>query len=173
MRKFFERISHSLNCNYRVVILAIFWLLGIALGYMFATFVAQNAQFIFRSYIENQTSVLRLWVVHFFPFICAVFAHRFSLFYIFYLLNFVKAVSYSFCNFCVIFAFGSAGWLVRILFLFTDAFSSLLLFYFSLGCLCNRSIRKTEYLIIFFSVAVVCIIDGLTVSPFLSSLFSR
>ena len=173
MYKLFERFYRNFKSNLPAVLLAFFWLLGIAIGYFCAVVAERHTEIALSSYIADGTSVLRLWIIHLFPFILVAFAYRFSQHYVIYFLNLVKSAIYSFCNFYVIFVFGSAGWLVRVLLLFTDTFSVLLLFYFSLGCLYNRSIGKSEYIAVFFSVAVLCLIDCFSVSPFLLSLFSR
>ena len=85
---------------------------------------------------------------------------------------FIKAASCCFSGQLVFRYFDSAGWLIRLLFLFSDSINLLILLYLWIHHLGGKSSElKRDLLIAAFFCTVITIVDLFVVDPFLKGLF--
>ena len=133
------RLLHSVGSfctrKWDKLFLAFFWVAGlIAGGFVFhcsgSNFVSQMPLA-----VASQPSIFTLLISALLPFLFSAYAVYIGLPRILYGICFLKAWGLGYLSCCVFAAFGSAGWLVRWLFLFTDISAAAVLY-----CYCHRHI---------------------------------
>ena len=104
------------SCNFFLIFL---WCIGFACG---ANLARRTGNFVslMRACCESRVSIVGLVTVPFLPFLFSAVAVYLSSLPLLYLTAFFKTFSFGFCIFAVTRSFGSAGWLIRFLLLFTD-----------------------------------------------------
>ena len=98
------------------------WMAGLFLGTTTAYASARFLDSMLHSAISNQPSLSTLIGSAVLPFLLSTVVFFLSEPWLLLPICLMKAFGFGFCAFSVLLAFGSAGWLVRFLFLFTDVF---------------------------------------------------
>lgn len=156
----------------QILPIILFWLIGMILGAVCAQLTYHGFSPYLRASVLRRVSFLGLMAVHGFPIILSVLIVRFNRLSLFYPLAAGKAFCFSFCLCAVRCCFGSAGWLVRWLLMFSDSCMLLPLTWLWLRCVsCRCATFKRDVVICSAISAVICIVDYFVVSPFLVSLF--
>jgi len=109
-------------------ILRILWCGGLICGIMAAA-CAGNLTSLMLTFCQNRVSIVSLLIVPLFPFLISAFAVFYFDFRFLYPVCFLKAFSLGFTARLVMDAFGSAGWLVCGMLLFTDIMTAPALLY--------------------------------------------
>ena len=151
------------------LLLLIFWFAGLILGIAY-TYRAQPFASLMRSAVSGSVSIVGLGAVLFLPYLLTVSTVCF--FRSIYLIPvaFCKAFAYGVCAACVEVAFGEAGWLIRLLLLFSDTASLPVLLWLWLRCLDNNRIaRKQAFLKSAGALAIIGVVDYMVIAPFLDS----
>lgn len=103
-----------------IILLAFFWTLGLFLG-IYSSFPMEDSFFrLMRAAAGCRVSIVGLFAVLILPFLFSAFAVYFSQPWLLLLICFLKAYCFGFCCFLTQISFGSAGWLLRLLLLFSD-----------------------------------------------------
>ncbi len=143
------------------------WLAGLLLG----TMAIWLDPFFFswmRPQLSDRVSIVSSIVAAVFPFLLAALAVHINCKVLLLILAFLKTFSFAFCGFLIFHAYGSAGWLLRFLLMFTDICILPIFCWY-----CIRSIEKNRVkdftVCVFFALAVACF-DCFVVSPFLAKL---
>lgn len=97
------------------------WLLGLLSGYFIATKVSISVLFMMRTSLTERVSIVSVFFATFFPFLLILAVMRYGSALLCLPIVFVKACSFGYCLYTISIAFGSAGWLMRLLYLFSDA----------------------------------------------------
>ena len=148
------------------------WALGILTG---AGFAAANCDLYFslmRGAVLQPVSIVGLLVSVFLPLFLTLFSFVSCRPAICLLVCFYKAVSYGFSGMLIVSLFSSAGWLIRMLFLFSDSIALTMLFWLWLRRCDDQNAYPgwDSYICL-----IVCIfaagMDYLVISPFLMGLF--
>lgn len=113
-----------------VFLLAVFWTLGLGCGGYFFRLTGSNLASQMPLAAMGQPSIFGLLISFVLPFLCSAFAVYISASKLLFLIAFAKAVLFGFVTSAVCTAFGSAGWLVRVLLLFTDIGGVIFLFHY-------------------------------------------
>lgn len=158
--------------KFRTVFLAFCWCMGLLLGAFLAQHAGEVHLSLMRRAVSCPVSIVGLFAV-LLPFLFTAFAVVISNCWLYYPIAFFKAFLFSYHACVVSAAFGSAGWLVRYLFLFTDACTiPILLWLWILGTgNHNSGLLRRTVICTLLSVAVG-MIDFCFVSPFLAMLIS-
>ena len=147
------------------------WFLGIALGCLAANASAAILVELIRSSIGTDLSIIGALTVAVLPFLLSAFAISFDQRWLLLLISIGKAFSFSYCAWGVCLAFGQSGWLVLILFLFTDLFLVPLLYFYWLQHIRGDRTPKVWELPVFLAAAIaIACIDHRFVAPFLTTL---
>lgn len=166
-----SQFAENRKFNFCAVILAFYWFLGACFGIYLASASSEYNLSLMPILLTSNVSILGMLVVFTFPFVIAAVLAYFSLRHFLYFLGFCKAFCFSFASSCIFCFFGSAGWLMHALIMFSDTLLSVLLFWFLLryiagsGNLCWRDVCYC----ITISAVVICF-DYYLVTPFLFSL---
>jgi hypothetical protein len=129
---FVALILHSYDfCTFRklrIFLLAMFWVCGLEFGDFVFRFTGSNLVSQMPLAAMRQPSIFGLLTSAFIPFLFSAFAVYISAPGLLFVIAFVKAMLFGLVSAAVCAAFGSAGWLVRVLLLFTDLCSVVFLY---------------------------------------------
>ena len=152
-----------------IVSLLLTWVIGILLGYFY---YEPSFSPMMRSVVIRPVSIVGLFSCIFLPLFCSFFSVivRRPIFIL--IVCFFKAVSFGFSCGMLTQLYGSAAWLIRFLFLFSDScFCVILLLLWSHRFVYPniRGYRDFFYCALF--GAGIALVDSLFISPFLQGLF--
>ena len=155
--------------KYTTFLLAFIWTLGLVCG--LCAIVVGFYDDAFRSAAARAPSFFSIMSVLLLPILCSILIAYIGQLWLIYPLAFIKAVGFAYVGWGILLSFGSAGWLVRLLLLFSDCVSVPLLLWFW-----NKVLTEKFEALLPSSVAAVLtaigigMIDYGVVSPFLVSL---
>lgn len=149
-----------------------FWIVGLLVGLLFAYFYGGSFISLMREAVLQPVSIVTLFVCVFLPLFFSLFFAAIRRFLFLYFICLLKAISYGFTAALISTAFTSAGWLIRMLFLFSDTCACMLLLLLSLK-ICrteqgNLRRRFWRYAVCGFAVIFI---DHIYIAPFLRGLF--
>lgn len=174
MRLFSSRICNSPGCKRPVLFLAICWLLGIAIGIVWATTVPSSVFSLMLTSLCRRVSIVGLLVVLVFPLFSSAVAFLFNRLRYIYLLAFLKGICYGFCILILLILFGKAAWLVRCFILFSDSCVLIPLFLFWIRHLNCSSRGLCKDVIYCFALSFLAgAVDYLFVSPFAHAMIMK
>lgn len=159
----------SQSRKYSTMILAFSWTLGLLFG--ICSIVAGSFGPAFQQATDLLPSCFSIISVLLLPIMISLLAVFADLRWIIFPLAFLKALAFAYVGWSVVITFGSAGWLIRLLFMFSDCASVPLLWWFW-----NKALTMEFDALIPASVATVMTVLGIgivdygVVAPFLVSL---
>ena len=150
-----------------------FWLLCFS-GMFLGTFCAANAESLYfslmRQAVLSRVSIVSLIAAQLLPFLFAAFVAYISKPWLISIVCSLKLFSFTFVGFLVWATFGSAGWLVRFLFMFTDLISVPVLIWFCFRKLRNSFWDHREFWICIGITIAAAVLDAYCVAPFLAKM---
>lgn len=152
------------------LLLAVCWLFGVLLGFCAALSAGYALLGLVRDATVESAPLFRVIAVAVIPFLLTALASLLRQHWLIYVLCFFKAFAFGFCAVSISAAYGSAGWLVRFLLLFSDYLTIPVMYYF-----CVRQIKDSAFHadINFVSILIytfaVGAIDYCFIIPFLRS----
>lgn len=154
-------------------LLSLCWLLGVLLGFLAALQADSCLAALMCRTATGTVSIVGLLFGCFFPFLIAAVAAYLSEPWLLLIVCLLKAFSFSFCAFGISLAYGSAGWLVRILLLFSDLLL-LPVLYFYCYFLLKKGIEASKFLtfIVMIVSLVVWFVNCSTIVPFCGTVLS-
>ena len=160
MRNNLRVVTRWLRSDFSLTVL--FWLAGLILGTL--VFVPDSS--LMRPGFPGRVSIVSAIVTATFPFLLAALAVHINCKKLLWMICFFKAFCFAFCGALLWSAYGSAGWLIRFLLIFTDI-CTLPVFFLC----CIRRNKRDFVVCILISLSVACI-DYFVVSPFLAKLIT-
>ena len=158
------------RCSFRVIILAFLW----TASYIVGTVCSYNDIYIvsmMRRAISCPVSIVGLCAVLFLPLLISVLALLFKKRTVIYIYTAIKAYFSGAAIYAVCAAFRYAGWLIRLLLLFSDTVSCVLILFLLIRHIDDiKSSFRRDVLLSFIAVVICGCIDYLLVTPFLMSL---
>ena len=155
----------------RRLLLSLLWVVGFAFGGVYSFGSGNSNFFMMRSILLDSVSIVSLIAVSYIPFLFSAFAVSMGLLWLLYPICFLKAFCFGFVSTAVCISFGSAGWLMRLLLMFSDIFSLPLLFLYSLRHISDVSkFSFSEFLIIASVFMLIGSVDYCYVLPLLAML---
>ena len=125
-----------------------------------------------RMAMVSHVSIVGLTVSAVLPFLIAAFAAYAGQPVLLYILGFLRMFGFTFLGCCIQLAFGSAGWLLRLLFQFTDGCALALLCWFCLRRIdAPAGFPGRDLAVCGAACFAVSILDHFMISPFLAGLF--
>ena len=171
LRARFLILFRWLFCRRRYLILALSCCFGAACGILAAFRSEESVLSLMRIAAGAHVSIVGLSVSAFLPFLFAAFAVYIRQPWFLCILCFVRMLAFTYLGCCMHLAFGSAGWLLRCLFQFTDSCTLALLCWFSLRQLSACPVFPVRDLAVCSAFCLItCVTDYLMISPFLASL---
>ena len=145
------------------------WVTGLLLGMHFAYTASISISSLMHTVAYCRVSIVGLLFVLFFPLVISAMA--ISVPFFLFPLAFIKALSYGFSFYSVMYAFGSAGWLFTMLLLFSDSCMSVLLNWLWCRHLFGKKHTLWRDMLNCALVAVLIgLVDYFLVSPYLADL---
>ena len=168
----FRNLFRWLICRQGYLLLALSCCCGAVCGIYVAFGSEESVLSLMRMAMVSRVSIVGLTVSAVLPFLFAALAAYVGQPVLLCILGFLRMFAFTFLGCCIHLAFGSAGWLLRCLFQFTDGCALALLCWFSLRLIPAPAGFPTRDLGF---CAVVCVavsaLDHLMISPFLAALF--
>ena len=159
--------------KYCVPFLAFSLTFGFSMGIYLARTMQDSMFSLMRAVAFSRVSIVGLFVLLFLPLLLSAAAVYFSIPAMVLPLSFCKGFCMGYCALGILFVFGSASWLVRLLLMFSDCFMILPLSWFWIrhisGC---RNMLRRDFLICSAIAIVIGIVDYFLVSPFLVMLMN-
>ncbi len=158
------------NRKLSTIILAFCWFAGLLTGCFFADHAGNIHVSLMRRAVSSSVTIAGLVVV-LLPFLFSALAVCLSKTWLFLPICFLKSFQFAYLGGLVNISFGNAGWLIRLLLLFTDGWviPVLLWIWFRwIGAGGRQAVRQIAVCAVF--CAVVWSIDYFVVSPFLGML---
>lgn len=154
-----------------VCLFCIIWLCGLAGGVFIATGLDHTHFLLMRPSNLYGLSIFRQLAAVYLPFLFAAYAVSIDNPKLLLVLCFVKAFAFSFCGCLVFNAYGTAGWLVRLLLLFTDVFTIPVLIWYCLRHIDSQIYSaKRDLIICILLITIVVCFDYFVISPFTAEL---
>lgn len=152
-------------------VLAFCWLAGLVCGILVCLSAGSSLSSWMRSTVFGSVSIVSLLFAAILPFLLSAFAVYISKPALLLVICFCKAFLFSFVSLGVYQAFGSAGWLIRLLLLFSDCMLIPLLFWYWHRHLMSKcSFCVWESVFVLALSVLIGSIDFSIISPFLVSL---
>ncbi len=146
---------------------------GLLLGFFWTAHADPSFAALMRRASNAPVSIFGLLAATFFPFLLSAIAVYFSKSWLLYPICFFKAFCFGTCATAVAQAFGSAGWLVQPMLLFSDCCTLPLLCLFWLRHVSGqRRLPGAEFLLVASLLLLIGCIDYRLVSPFLAELMN-
>ncbi len=158
--------------KYHTIFLAFLWVIGLTLGIRFASFAGDSLLSLMRGSAFGAVSIVNLLAVTLLPFLFSAFAVYIRSACFLAVLCFIKSFSFGFVSTGLVMAWGSAGWLIRLLFMFSDLICLVPLWWCWIRFPWDLPTSGFRPVIVSAGVAagIVCL-DYLCISPFLARLF--
>ena len=171
MYKRFRKNFPIIKRNANALTLACVLLLGYLIGAFHATEAPISYYTLMRSAANSPVSIVGSLISALLPFLFAFAAVYYRKPALLYFVLFCKAIVFSHGSMCCYLAFGSGGWLIRLLLLFSDILLLPVLCHFVILRLRQpKSLRKSDVFIYSGIAAFVAIINFCFISPFLAML---
>ena len=163
------RLKLRLPMLHPICLFAFVWISGLSLGTVFAA-VASNHYFLMMHRAPScPVTIVGLAATVLLPFLFTAFAVYKNRHWMLFVICFTKAFIFAHSGFGIHAAYGSAGWLIRPLFQFSDLLTVPVLCWYSLQNLTKTaSWRKREFWICLGIDILVCCLDLWYISPFLA-----
>lgn len=155
-------------CRSCVSFLAFSWALGLSVGLILVSTVQESVFSLMRAAACCRVSIVGLIVLLIFPLFLSAFAVFLSIPVMLLPIACFKGIALAFCALGVVYAFGSAGWLIRMLLMFSDSFMIPVLFWFWVRHISgNRNLLRRDFLICAAFAVVIGAMEYFLVSPYL------
>ena len=152
-------------------LLFVFWISGLVLGTCFATAASKHYLLMMRMAPQSHVTIVGLAVTVLLPFLSSAFAVYKDRLWLVYPICFAKVFAFASCGYGITAAFGSAGWLVRLLLQFSDILTMPILCWFVLRHISGRKmVLKRDFGICLGLEVIICCLDLWYISPFLSTI---
>lgn len=167
-------LHHSLNipgCNWRDSILALSWVLGLITGCTLCLSVDATTFSLMRMAPGRPVSIVRLLAVTFLPFLFSGFAAFVAQAWLLIPIAFFKSFTFSAAYTAVMLSFGTAGWLIGFLLMFSSICTMpiLVLYWIRYSQKCYPLLSWNGFALIIMIFAL-CGVDFFIISPFLAGL---
>lgn len=160
-------------CRNCLWFLAFFWIITILSGIRFAAASDSSIASLMCSAVCCPVTIVGLIAVLFFPLFISTVAVYFHAAELILLFCGVKGFFLGYCLYGLLLAFGSGGWLVSCLFMFSGLLMQIFLFWFWQLSITENTVKIRAFLICTLLAVVIGCIDYFCVSPFLTLLISK
>lgn len=159
---------HCVFCSFNKKIFAVacFWLLGLISGAAVAWKTAIIHTSLTQSLYYSDLSVVGFLAMLIFPYLLSAVLFRTSIGKCVFLLILIKAYSFSWSSVTFLLTFGCAGWLFRLLFMFSSCLTSVLLLWYWIRNFSNdRKGKKSDLFLCLVLTLIIGFIDFSIISP--------
>ena len=171
MARFLHSVVSFTRRRHIKLLLALSWLLGLGAGGLFFRYAGEPMISLMPLAASSQLSIVSLFLSTSLPFLlCAYFAHCHKPRLVM-MVCFGKAFAYGFVLCGILAAYGTYGWLIRLLLLFTDSLASVMLYGFAHRHASSPlPVPRRSLVCCELAIGVLVFLDFSYVSPFLRQL---
>jgi len=163
---------HFLNTAFRRrVLLCLCWCGGIVVGALLSMMFSPAAISLMRSAPGSTVSIVGLLIAVFFPFLVSYGAYRLKLWFFILPIGFFRAVLFCLIYSLIYLSFGSAGWLVTLIFYLPDLACAFVLFFFQYRLIATEAISRRLLCSTFIFCAVIILFNICLIVPFCETVF--
>jgi hypothetical protein len=156
----------------RLLSLSALWVLGLLIGFGFVHFGVTPSYSWMLSAVTQPMSIVGLFITAFLPFLITYFSCVSNKYSSILLICFFKAIAFSYTWTIVAKCFGSATWVITFLYMFSDLFSLVLLFYIWVNHFVGTFLfKKHTYFMCISILSALSFTDYFVIAPLLQSLF--
>ncbi len=160
-----------LQLRFSMIAFWIIWVCGLLSGLYVVSMSDDSAYCVFRLFLYSQSTLFGLLLTQMLPLAFTCFIFWLSKPCLTSLFVYIKAFLFAYCAFGIVLAYGTAGWMIRWIILFSSSCSTLPLLWFW----CRNFTKKGEsycqdLLVCAFSLILICVFDYLAVLPLAKSL---
>lgn len=173
MDRFLNFNLPTLRCKGPKVLLACAWFLGLVTGILFSISASDSLFPTMRAAVSGCVSISGLLSAMLLPLLFSAFAVYISQPLLLIPIAFLKALIFSFLGMSIMAAYGSAGWLVRFLLMFSDCMMLPFLWWYwlqAISCPRRAAVRNTA--LVFVIAVMIGSFDYCVISPFLAKVIS-
>ena len=153
-----------------IPLLAFLWCAGLLLGVLSSLNAGDQTLSLMRTLPQGGVSIVSLLGSQLIPFLISAYAVNIHLHWLLFPVAFLKAFTFSRCAALITIAFHSAGWLLRLLLMFSDLILCPVLLLFWIRFIRGDRRLKRNEAIAFGAAVVICVyLDQTFVSPFLQA----
>lgn len=173
MVRFFRTSFIAASRRSSAVVLAFVLFCGFSAGAFLASWSGQFPLSLMRAATQNCVSIVNLFLVMLLPFLFTALAVYVGRLWLLFPIAFLKAFIFGYLGSCVLHLYGTSGWLIRFLLMFSDCLSLPVLCWFWLRMLCRTGADMGRRFL-----AAVCMLFGIVsldyqfISPFLVDILS-
>jgi len=172
MVSFFPKDFLQSRRRVTATILAFVFCFGLLAGSLTAVLTETSYFLMMRTAASYRVSIFGLFPVLLLPLLFSAFAVYISQFWLLIPIAFIKAFFFSFLGAGFLILSPDSGWLMRMLFMFTDCLSLPVLCWYWLYACHYRNVTPGQTISAFAVVAGIGFLDFQFISPFLASLLS-
>ena len=166
-------IAGFFQCKERVILLFIFWIIGLICGLYFVSFSDYQVLEPFRWSPYCVPSFWGIMLATILPVLVSAVAVFCSAPILIYIFSILKAFSFGTCLCGIIAVFGQSGWLIRFALLFSDNVMAVVSIWLWVRCLSlNRFVIAKELLVSAAIAVGLCFVDFFLISPYLAYLMN-
>lgn len=152
-------------------LLALSWHFGLLGGVLVTVNADPSLVTLMHTAVRCRVSIFGVLTVTFLPFLLSAFAVIFSSPWLIIPISFLKAFLFGYCASAVSVAFGSAGWLIQWLLLFSSCCSVPVLYWFWLRHITGtKEVIWSDLMICALIILLIASLDYRVISPFLVNL---
>lgn len=171
--QFMARFLHrNFSSNFRKwgsAFLALSWCIGLLTGAVLFRCAGTSLPSLMRLAVSGQVSIISLFSSILLPFLFSAIAVYFSAPWLLAVVCFFRTCLFSFISCGLLAAYGGAGWLVQLLFMFSEPAGLVILYWYCLRHMTSRrgfSLRETA--LVFTVITVLGSVEYCFISPFLA-----
>lgn len=171
MARFLHRNFSSNFRKYGSGFLAFSWCMGLLTGAVLFRCAGTSLPSLMRLAVTGQVSIVSLFSSILLPFLFSAIAVYFSVPSMLVLVAFFRTCLFSFLSCGLLTAYGSAGWLVQVLFMFSEPAGLVILYWFCLRHItARRGFSPGEVVVTFSIVSFLGSVEYCVISPFLAGI---
>lgn len=148
------------------ICIPVIWILGILLGVAVVIFVGDTYTIV-NSAVKLRPNLGMLYAVNALPVVVLVALFAVRSYGLICAMMFLYGLFRGFCGMCTVLAFGSSGWLVRCLLLFSSGFVSVLVWWLIFFSISHKSCSLKLIVCLALFVSLLTFLDYFIISPFL------
>ena len=166
------KVYNAFFCKRKFLCLAFLWFLGLCSGKYYAVQTGSTFLLLMRTAVESRPSIVGQLISVLLPLLLLVLSVYFLQPIAYYFLAFIQSLSLGYICCCIQRIFGSASWLVCLLFLFSSFVSVPFYCWFLIRHISGKQASYfRDSLVVLGAVLIACIADYFIISPFLTALF--
>lgn len=148
--------------------LSLTWLFGMLFGFLFAVIACKNQQNFYVFSLSSDVSVVAMLLSATVPYVLSAVILHFGNSYYLLPIVFIKSFFFFYSSFCILSVYSDAGWLARVLLMFSSSANAVILLWFWVANIHRKQIFLRHFFVCITICMTACLIDFCIVPKILS-----